>query len=130
MSIDLSTIPIHLGLGGTAVPLADFGWDPERLAAYAEATRADGPDGRLVTMFHGADAWDHWERHPLGEEVVICCTGEHHFRQLLDGEEVTTVLTAGQALINPKNVWHIADSGTPGWLLTITPGQGTEHKPR
>ena len=39
-------------------------------------------------------------------------------------------LTAGQALVNPPGVWHTADSGDGGWIVTITPGLDTEHRQR
>ena len=37
---------------------------------------------------------------------------------------------AGEALVNPPGVWHTADSGEGGWIVAITPGAGTEHRPR
>ncbi len=130
MKIDITTVPIHLGLGGTAVPVQDFEWSDERLAAYERATRADGPDGRMAMMFHMVGSWTTWERHPLGAEVVIACTGTHRFVQQLPDGEVAEEISAGQALINPAGVWHTADSGDGGWVMTITPGLGTEHRPR
>lgn len=39
-------------------------------------------------------------------------------------------LHAGQAAINPRGVWHTADVHEPGSALFITPGRGTEHRPR
>ncbi|HEU4840647.1 MAG TPA: cupin [Ilumatobacteraceae bacterium] len=130
MTTDITTIPIHLGPGGTAHPVEDFDWSAERLSAYDGATRADGADGRRVMMFHVAGSWTSWERHPLGAEVVIACTGTHRFVQELDGAEHVVEISAGQALINPPGVWHTADSGAGGWILTITPGLDTEHRPR
>jgi mannose-6-phosphate isomerase-like protein (cupin superfamily) len=130
MTIDISTIPIHLAPGGRAAAVDGFTWTPEGLAAYAEATQADGPDGRMVMMFHSVGAWDSWERHPVGAEVVVACTGTHRFVQELDGREHVVELSPGQAVVNPPGVWHTADSGEGGWILTITPGLGTEHRPR
>ena len=40
------------------------------------------------------------------------------------------VISAGEAVVNPPGVWHTADSGDGGWVLTITPGLETEHRPR
>lgn len=126
--VDLTSIAIHLGPGGTARPYEDFSW--ERIDQYAAATAGDGPDGRLVVMYHSVGAWPTWEQHPVGEEVVIACTGTHHFRQEIDGEERVVTLGPGEALVNPKGVWHTADSGPEGgWLVFITPGQGTENRP-
>jgi mannose-6-phosphate isomerase-like protein (cupin superfamily) len=130
MTIDITKVPIHLGRGGTASPVEDFDWSDERLAAYDEATRADGADGRLVMMFHMAGSWTSWECHPAGAEVVIACTGTHRFVQELDEGERVVEISPGQALVNPPGVWHTADSGEGGWILAITPGQGTEHRPR
>jgi hypothetical protein len=39
-------------------------------------------------------------------------------------------LTPGMAVINPRNVWHTADVHEPSQLLFITPGRGTENRPR
>jgi hypothetical protein len=33
-------------------------------------------------------------------------------------------------MVNPQGVWHTADVQTPGQFMTITPGEGTEHRPR
>ena len=66
----------------------------------------------------------------LGAEVVIACTGTHRFvQELPDGERVVE-LAPGEALVNPPGVWHTADSGDGGWIVTITPGLDTEHRPR
>jgi len=43
---------------------------------------------------------------------------------------VSVELRAGEAMVNPSGVWHTADTHEPTWFLTITPGVGTEHKPR
>jgi quercetin dioxygenase-like cupin family protein len=130
MTVDITKVPIHLGLGGTARPVDDFDWSDERLAAYAQATRPDGADGRMVMMFHMEGAWTGWECHPAGAEVVIACTGTHRFVQQLDGGERVVELSPGEALINPPGVWHTADSDPGGWVVAITPGLGTEHRPR
>ncbi len=131
MTIDITKVPVHLGLGGTARPIDGFDWSAEQLAAYADATQCDGPDGRMVMMFHTAGAWSNWERHPSGAEVVICCTGRHVFVQELDGADHVVDIGPGEALINPPGVWHTADSGADGgWIVAITPGLDTEHRPR
>ena len=40
------------------------------------------------------------------------------------------VISTTYSLINPPGVWHTADSGAGGWIVTITPGLDTEHRPR
>src|SRR5918995_145324 len=130
MAIDIRQLPVHLGRGGTAHAVEDFDWSPEGLARYERETRDDGADGRMVMMFEVQGSWSTWERHPAGAEVVIACTGTHRFvQELPDGEHVVEI-GPGEALINPPGVWHTADSGPGGWIVTITPGLGTEHRPR
>ena len=130
MTFDITTVPVHLGPGGTARAVDGFDWSEERLGAYVRETAADGADGRLVMMTHMVGAWTTWERHPLGAEVIIACTGTHRFVQELDDGERVVEIGPGQALINPPGVWHTADSGDGGWIVSITAGLGTEHRPR
>lgn len=128
--IDVTATPLHLGLGGTAAAIADFAWAPERLAAYEEATRSDGSDGRMVMMFESTGPWDSWECHPAGHEVVVACSGRHRFALEIDGAEVEVEIGPGEALVNPPGVWHTCVASDGGWILTITPGLGTDHRPR
>ena len=127
---DLRSVPLHLGLGSRAVPLPDWGWEPEQLAAYEERFGADGREGRLVIMFEQATSWDTWERHPAGDEVVILVSGRADLIQDVGGVDQRIPMAPGEAVINPAGVWHTADVHEPGAILTITPGQGTEHRPR
>jgi mannose-6-phosphate isomerase-like protein (cupin superfamily) len=127
---DLTTTPIHLGLGATATPLDDFSWSAERMAAYAEMAAGDGGEGRLVLLGELTESWDSWERHPAGEEVVAVLSGRADLIQEIDGEHRRVELRAGQAVINPPGVWHTADIHETGQALFITPGLGTEHRPR
>lgn len=129
-AFDLSSTHVHLGLGARAKPLHDFEWTPEYLARYAATYASDGDEGRLVTMGEQSADWDSWERHPAGEEVVLQISGRVVLIQNIDGAQVRTELRSGQAIINPANVWHTVDVLEAGDALFITPGQGTEHKPR
>jgi mannose-6-phosphate isomerase-like protein (cupin superfamily) len=129
-AFDLATTHIHLGLGATAVPLPDFEWSAEYLTAYDQRFSSDGDEGRLVTMGRQEASWDSWERHPAGEEVVLLLSGRADLIQEVDGGEHRIELRPGQATVNPPGVWHTADVHEPGDALFITPGRGTEHKPR
>ena len=71
-----------------------------------------------------------WERHPAGDEVVVQLGGRVVVIQDAAGGEQRLELGPGEALINPKGVWHTADVLEPGDSLFITPGRGTEHRPR
>jgi mannose-6-phosphate isomerase-like protein (cupin superfamily) len=130
-AVDLTDTPLHLGAGGSAAVVAGFGWEPEVLKAYSEATAADGPDGRLVMLYDdGPGSWSTWECHPAGDEVVICLSGRMTMIQEAGGTDRHIELTAGQAMINPAGVWHTADIHEPVRFLAITPGAGTDHRPR
>ena len=129
-AFDLSTTHVHLGLGATATPVPDFQWNPEFLAEYGARFAADGDEGRLVCVFDQPATWDSWERHPAGEEVVVLLAGRVDVIQDIDGEHRKVELRPGEALVNPAGVWHTADVHEPGRALFITPGRGTENRPR
>jgi quercetin dioxygenase-like cupin family protein len=126
---DLSSTYLHLGLGATVTPLPDFEWSQSYLEGYDRRFEADGVEGRLVTVSPETKTWTHWERHPAGDEVVYLLSGRIDVVQDHDGAEVTIPLRAGEAMINPKGVWHRGIMHEPGTALFITPGRGTEHRP-
>jgi quercetin dioxygenase-like cupin family protein len=129
-AIDLTAMPIHLGLASRAVAVEGFDWDGRVLASYAAAVAEDGAEGRMVMVFEGSRSWDSWERHPAGDEVVVCLSGRMTLIQEVDGEHEQVVLGPCEAMINPGGVWHTVDVHEPVRFLTITPGLGTEHRPR
>jgi uncharacterized cupin superfamily protein len=128
-AFDLSRTFIHLGLGSTATPLPDFEWTAEGMAAYTARAEPDGPEGRLVCVTAQEATWDSWERHPAGEEVVYLISGRVDLLQELPDGVRVVALHAGEAAVNPTNVWHTARVHEPGHALFITPGIGTEHRP-
>ncbi|HUD69816.1 MAG TPA: cupin domain-containing protein [Acidimicrobiales bacterium] len=128
-SFDLASTYLHLGLGATVTPLPDFEWSATYLESYERRFESDGIEGRLVTVSPETATWTHWERHPAGEEVVYLLSGRVDVVQDHDGTEVTIPLHAGEAMINPKGVWHRGVVHEPGSALFITPGIGTEHRP-
>ncbi len=120
---DLSTTFLHLATTGTATPLAIgpafFANIPSILAT-----------GRLVSLLkHDAD-WGGWERHPLGDEIIVQLSGRMRLHLDMPGGEAQVDLPAGRCVIVPRNVWHTADVSEPSSALYITEGQGTEHRPR
>ena len=124
--------PMHLGLNATTTSLTKI-TGMEWYEQYDKDTEADGAEGRLVTMHAFTEPWSMWEMHPVGEECVICTSGEImlHQDKSGDGSNVqTTLLKAGEYAINGKGVWHTADCHTPCAAIFITPGKGTQHKPR
>lgn len=129
-SFDLAKDYVHLGLGARVELLPDFTFTPERLAAYDADHAADGDDGRLVLIDHQEASWTGWERHPAGEELVVLLSGRADLIQDRDGALRRIPLEAGRAAVNPRGVWHTADVHEPGSMLFITPGRGTEVRPR
>ncbi|MFJ7779554.1 cupin domain-containing protein [Streptomyces yangpuensis] len=129
-AIDLRTTPVHLGLGSRAKPVEGFAWDPEVLDAYSAAVAADGAEGRLVTIFDGDGLGDHWERHPAGDELVVCLSGSVTVTRDVDGVPDRVVLGPGEATVNPAGTWHAVDMAGPASILTVTAGLGTDHRPR
>ena len=127
--ISLERFPLHLGLGARAVAQPEF-TGMEWYASYVERNAADGNEGRLVSLYSFSESWTSWERHPVGDEAVICTAGELTLvQELPDGPHKTT-LRAGEYAINPRGVWHTADIADHATALFITAGVGTEHRPR
>ncbi len=131
---DLSKAPIHLGnrpdADNPATPLPGFGFDPPSFEAYIAEHCAPGAPGRLVMVEPTPTDWEWWECHTEGDELVIVLEGKGTFIQEIDGSELRMPVSAGDALINPKGVWHTADVETPIRAIYMTPCPGTEHRKR
>ena len=121
---------IHLGPGARSVeqpPFDGMAW----YEGYDARHGADGAEGRLVSQYTFTESWTSWEMHPAGAEVVICTRGaivlvqEHP-----GGRQDTVTLEAGEYAINPPGVWHTADVVKEATAIFITPGEGTQHRPR
>jgi mannose-6-phosphate isomerase-like protein (cupin superfamily) len=130
-AIDISTYPIHLGLGARSIVQPEFTGDMQWYAAYTERIQNDGNEGRLVSMFTFTRSWDTWEMHPQGSEVVLCTSGAMTLHQeRADESKATVTLTAGQYAINEPGTWHTADVSTEATAVFITSGIGTQIRPR
>jgi hypothetical protein len=69
--------------------------------------------------------------HPHGSEVVVCVAGSLVLHQdKPDGSTATIRLGPGQYAINEPGTWHTADVENEATALFITPGVGTQHRPR
>ncbi|MEU2657259.1 cupin domain-containing protein [Streptomyces sp. NPDC007325] len=129
-SMDLRTTPVHLGRGSTAKPVEGFAWHPDVLQAYSAAVASDGAEGRMVMIFDGDGPGDHAERHPAGDELVVCLSGSVTVTRDVDGLPDRVRLGPGEATINPAGVWHVVDMEGPASILAITATLGTDHRPR
>lgn len=122
--------PVHLGLGATVTVQEEFTGAMEWYESYGARNAADGTEGRLVSLHSFSAPWDSWEMHPRGDELVVCVSGRIALIQESDGEERRVVLDAGEAVVNPRGVWHTADVDESATALFITAGAGTEMRPR
>ncbi|MBK7584404.1 MAG: cupin [Myxococcales bacterium] len=128
-SFDLSKFPVHLGLGATVARQPEFtgmSW----YEAYGLRNAGDGAEGRLVAIHSFSKAWDSWEMHPNGEELVVCLAGRIVLHQESAGAVKTVTLEPYQAIVNPPGVWHTADVNAEATALFITAGLGTEIRSR
>jgi mannose-6-phosphate isomerase-like protein (cupin superfamily) len=117
---------VHLadGPAATLVPVTDDFWEKIQ-------SRADLHEGRLLTSYHFQSAadWDHWERHPDGDEIVCLLAGAMDL--VLDEEsgERVVELRDRAACVVPRGVWHHGIVRAPSDALFVTRGKGTEHRP-
>lgn len=91
--------------------------------------RTDLDEGRLMFVTGQSADWDHWERHPAGEEILTLLSGEMELVLDMEGGEQRTVLKAGETFIVPRGTWHRGIVREAGRLMFVTPGRGTEHRP-
>lgn len=125
----LERFPLHLGTGARVVPQPEFtGLD--WYAAYAARTAADGDAGWLVSFHSFTGNWTSWEKHPHGDEVVVCTAGEMTLTQEFPDGARKTMLRPGEYAVNPRGIWHTADIAGHAAALFITAGRGTENRPR
>jgi mannose-6-phosphate isomerase-like protein (cupin superfamily) len=69
------------------------------------------------------------EMHPAGDELLVLLSGEVDVvLEALGGDRVVG-LAAGTACIVPRGTWHRQVVHTPGDLLAVTYGKGTQHRP-
>lgn len=87
--------------------------------------------GRLLMQLDFTEDWPTWERHPAGDEVVMLVSGKAELVLEVDGrEEVVTLKAPGDFVRVPKGVWHTARTSVPCSMVFVTPGAGTENRPR
>ncbi|MEZ5667726.1 MAG: cupin domain-containing protein [Alphaproteobacteria bacterium] len=109
--------------GASAVPVTDSFWAD--LASGALAI-----DGRLFSAFRMTADWDHWEMHPAGPELLFLASGACELVcEDRAGRLWRVAMAAEQAYLVPAGAWHRAEIRTPGLLLALTQGDGTQHRP-
>lgn len=129
-TFDLKKTYVHLGLGAKAVALPGFTWSPQYMREYMTSFRDDKDEGRLVGVVPHRKDWTQWECHTGGDELVLMLSGRCEMIQEIEGEHRSVVLEAGQAMINPRGVWHTSNVQEPGESLFIAAGRRTAYRPR
>jgi quercetin dioxygenase-like cupin family protein len=83
-----------------------------------------------MSAFTFSGAWETWERHPAGEELVMLLGGAVTLMlELPHGVRSVRLAAPGAYFLVPPNTWHTASAEVESTLLFLTPGTGTDHKP-
>jgi quercetin dioxygenase-like cupin family protein len=70
-----------------------------------------------------------WERHPAGDAILCALSGALEAVLESEGSERVVSVPAGAVCVVPRGTWHRLVVRTPGRLLAMTYGKGTEHRP-
>jgi len=90
--------------------------------AFAEVS-AYREGGISVGYYSGSSEW---ERHPVGDEIVMALEGNTTVIVLVDGEQQRIQLNAGELLVVPQNHWHRFENSDHLKILGVTP-QPSDH---
>lgn len=125
MPTDLKTSYLHLQADRSVrdVPVTPTFWQEI-------GGRTDLQAGRMLMRFDFDGDWPTWEVHPAGDEVVICIAGGMTFFLEQEDGVQQVPLAAGEAVVVPRGVWHTADVPSSASALFLTPGEGTQNRPR
>ena len=94
------------------------GRPPNRIVGYTvQSSPLGGPPP------HGG------EMHPDADELLYLLSGRIRVRLELEDGDRDVELTAGQAVVVPRGIWHQIYVDEPGQLLNVTPGPGGQHRP-
>jgi mannose-6-phosphate isomerase-like protein (cupin superfamily) len=119
-------------LQSTFVHLKDLG-QASTIPAGAEPwgaveQRPELQAGRLVRTTRVEKDMPHWEMHPSGDELLVALEGEFDV-VLQDGRADHVIeLKGGQAVLVPFGTWHRLRVKTPGEILFLTPGKGSQQR--
>ncbi len=68
-----------------------------------------------------------WERHPVGDEIVMVLGGQTTIFLLDDGGEHANPMEPGELIVVPQGVWHRFETPDEVKVFSVTP-QPTEHR--
>ncbi len=82
----------------------------------------------LISAYNFDSDWSSWEKHPVGDELVMLLSGAAELVLSEAGVERSITLSrAGDYACIPRNTWHTARISAPAQMVFITPGEGTEN---
>lgn len=123
-----SNVPRPVSIGSAIDGLEFFGertpTTTDDRMPLAFATLGDYRDGAIF-VGHWAGTSE-WERHPVGDEIVMVSGGATTIFFLLDGAEHAAVMGPGEMVVVPQNTWHRFETPERVEVLTVTP-QPTDH---
>ena len=86
---------------------------------------SDYRDGAIfITHYSGSTEW---ERHSVGDEIVLVVEGQTTLILLADGRETPNELREGEFFVVPRNVWHRFETPVAMKVWSVTP-QPTDHR--
>ena len=122
-AFDLETTYLALDGKGEVVPL------PVTPDFWSTIDKSPAVFRSMIGVYPVNSDWPHWEMHPAGAEILVLLDGALDMLLEEDGAQRIAPMSAGTTLIVPAGAWHRALVRTPGRLLAVTYGPGTEHRP-
>jgi len=86
---------------------------------------SDYRDGAIYVTHYSGNT--DWERHPVGDEIVLVVKGKTTLEMLEDDRETSNELREGDFFVVPKNIWHRFETPTKMKVWSVTP-QPTDHR--
>ena len=112
--------------------IADLTFLPDRTPTTTAEESADA-FARLCAYRDGAifvGRWagnSEWERHSVGDEIVMVIGGETTITFLVEDVEESSQLRTGDLVVIPQGTWHRFDTPDEVNVLSVTP-QPTDHR--
>ncbi len=88
--------------------------------AFAELS--DYRDGAIYLGHYAGSS--EWERHQLGDEIVMVLEGETTLILLEESREKPNLLRKGEMLVVPANMWHRFETPDGVKIMSVTPEPG------
>ena len=81
-------------------------------------------NGAIFVGHYSGDS--EWERHPEGDEIVMCIEGRTTIVLLVNGEQHRIDLNSDELVVVPQGCWHRFEGSVQLKVLGVTP-QPTDH---